>query len=226
MAKEKKIKEKRQRDSGFNIAYRIVTALTAAATFPIMIFSSLFYLAYSIPLWPLISKDSTDTGASFLKASIYELMTVYSSDDSYFKFDLSAFSGELAPLKKPLIVVLSLFGALCVIALVIIILAAFTRKKLPVIISAALGSGVLIAIPFAFRYLEAPLADGTVGIDTFLHTGLENMMNLVVQFDFLKVGEAYALLWVVFAGILVWTGAVMLVNTGDAPNKKKADNTQ
>lgn len=220
MAKEIKIKKVKEKDTGFNIAYRVVTALMAAATFPVVIFSSLFYLAYTIPFWNIISSDSSDTGASYFKASIYELLTEYKGFADLLGGGKTDWSEQLAALKTPFITVISLYAAVCVLALVIILLAAFTRKKLPIIITAVLGFGTLSAIPFAFKALEAPFADGTINIDTFLQTGLSSIMSMVVTFDFLKAGDAYVLLWVVFVAIIVWTLAVMLVNSGDKPKKK------
>lgn len=221
MAEKIKTKKIKERDTGFNIVYRIITALMAAATFPVIIFSSLFYLAYSIPLWPIISQDSSDTGASFFKASIYELLTDYAGFANLFNDGKTDMSEQLAALKTPFITVVSLYAVVCVLALVIILLAAFTRKKLPIIITSVLGMGVLTAIPFAFKALEAPFADGTINVDTFLHTGLQSIMNMVVTFDFLRAGDAYVFLWVIYAAVLVWTGAVMLVNAGDKQTEVK-----
>ena len=48
---EQKIKKS---DKGFNILYRVVTALVAAATFPVMIFTSLFYFAF-LPFFSTVS---------------------------------------------------------------------------------------------------------------------------------------------------------------------------
>ena len=216
MAKDNKVKKVKTRDTGFNIAYRIVTALIAAATFPVMFFTSLFYLAYTIPLISLIGGDSSDTGATYFDASIYKFLTDYASMFKGSSFDLTS---VLEPLKKPLTVVICLYAAVAVLALVIILLAAFTRKKLPIIITSAVGSGVLLAIPFAFNALEKPLIDGTITLDSFLKLGLPSLSSLIVTVDFLRAGNAYTLLWVIFAAILIWTGAVMLVSIGDKPNK-------
>ncbi|MBE6835576.1 MAG: hypothetical protein E7515_04920 [Ruminococcaceae bacterium] len=218
--KEKKIKT---RDSGFNIAYRVVTALAAAATFPVMFFTSLFYFAYTIPYFSLISGDASDTGASYLTMSIYEVLSDSSSFKELFmgkdsKVDLA---GVIAEVKPQLIAIACLYAAVALLALLIIVFACFTRKKLPIVITSLLGVGVLSFIPLAFSKLTAPFTDGTINLDSFLHTGLESIMDLVAKVDFIRAGDAYTYLWVIFAGIVVWTGAVMLVNMGDEPKKNK-----
>ncbi len=217
---EKKVKK---RDSGFNIMYRIVTALIAAATFPAMIFTSLFYFAYTIPLWPMISQDATDTGATYFKMSIYEALSDYSGFKGLFmgsdaKVDLM---GVLELVRRQLIAVIGLYALIVILALVIIAFALFTRKKLPIVISSVIGIVALAFIPLAFNRLQAPFLDGTINLDSFLHLGLENILDLVAKVDFIKAGEAYTFLWVIFVAILAWTGAVMLVNMGDEPKKVK-----
>lgn len=216
--KERKIKT---RDTGFNIAYRVVTAVIAACTFPTVVFTSLFYLAYTLPLFSLLSGDSTDTGASFFKASIYELVTKYAKYADAFEGNTDL-AEKLSVLKGPFTAIVCLYAAVCVLALVIILLAAFTRKKLPIIITSVLGFGVLAGIPFAFKAFEAPILDGTINLDTFLNTGLEGILSMVATVDFVRAGDAYTFLWVIFGAILIWTGAVMLVNIGDEPKDRKA----
>lgn len=218
---ENKIKKS---DRAFSIVSRIVTALIAFATFPIMIFTNLFELGYTIPYFYLISGDSTDTGETSFKASISKLYELYKSGGLELSNDFKVkidFSDVLAALKPQLIALACLFGALLILALFIIIMSAFTKKKLPIVISSVLGMGVLAFIPLAFSKLSAPFLDGTLNLDSFLHTGLESILDLVVQFDYLRASDSYTLLWVVFVAIFAWTGAVMLVNMDDKSEKIK-----
>ena len=210
-------------NKGFDILYRVVTALVAAATFPVMIFTSLFYFAYTIPYISLLTGDSSDSGASFFSASIYELMKDITGGGNLFtgKDATVDIWGVVEAVKPQLIAIGCLYAAVVVLALVIIIFAAFTRKKLPIVISSVLGIGALSFIPLAFSKLTAPFIDGTLNIDSFLHTGLESIMNLVATVDYIRAGEAYTFLWVIFMAILAWTGAVMLVSMGDEPKAKK-----
>jgi len=215
---EQKIKKS---DKGFNIFSRIVTVLVAAATYPVMFFTSLFYLAYTIPYISVLTGDTTDTGASYFKASIFEILK---KDGGYWDLintDGFKSSDILETLKTPLIIIGCLYAALAVLALLIIIFAAFTRKKIPIVVFSVLGIGVLSFIPLGFNRLQAPFLDGTINLDSFLHTGLSSLMDLVAKVDFIRAGEAYTLLWVIFVAVLAWTGAVMLVNMGDEPKKIK-----
>lgn len=215
---EQKIKKS---DKGFNIFSRVITVLIAAATYPVMVFTSLFYLAYTIPYISVLTGDTTDTGASYFKASIYELLRKDGSYWGLINTDGFKSSDVLEILKIPLIAIGCLYAALAVLALLIIIFAAFTKKKIPIVVFSVLGIGVLSFIPLGFSRLQAPFLDGTINLDSFLHTGLSSLMDLVVKVDFIRAGEAYTLLWVIFIAILAWTGAVMLVNMGDESKKVK-----
>jgi len=233
--KNKELNTVKSRDDvAFNVIYRVVTAVIALLTFPVMFFKSLYYLAFTLGGTEIYSKVEGDTGATFSSKSIYDFLTgntiLGKLSEGQFKPSEELLQ-IIQPLKNPAITVISLFASLCLIALVIFVFAAFTRKKLPIVIAAGIGVLVLIAIPFAFGKLEAPLIDGRIDLVALIaEAGNFDLLRsfptlakeLVGHVDFLKAGDAYVFLWLIFAGILVWTGSVILVDSGDKPKKAAA----
>ena len=204
-------------DRVFDIVYRVITAIIAALTFPIMIFSSLFYIAYQSAFAGLIAGD---TGETYFESSIYNL---FKSWDllSGLRESGSNYTEVFAPIKTPFMFIVGLYALCCVMALAIIITAAVSRKKILIIIFSAVSCLALIGELIAFKALEAPFLSEEISLATLSGKWWGVFLNLIALVEGITVGSGYILLWLVFGGIIIWTGAVMLVNSGEG-NKKPA----
>ena len=211
-------------DKVYDIVYRIIIAVISVLTFPVMYFTSLFYFAYTSSLFGLLSGDS---GATYLEASIHQLINKWGLLDYLGSADPNSNVMEvLAPAITPFKVIVGLYAALCVLALVIIVLVIFSKKRLPVLCVSGVGAAVLIAIRIAFKFLEKPFLNGTITLSALVDEWWSSLLSFVATTDFLTVGSGYTYLWLIFGGIFVFTGATMLIEAGDKPKKEKIKKTK
>lgn len=240
---EKKLKKK---SSGFDIMYRVITAVLAAATFPAAYFMNLIYYALD---WTnalkLINNIKDVLGSENLLEGIKNLLgasgdsaeQVTELTDGYiclakldeFKSLLStASSGEEVNIKdmllhnaglRPLVISLALFAVVLVLALVILIISVCKNK--PKLIAALSGAGAVLGLAsnviFVTRFAN-PLIDGTTTLG-----GLIGSDSLVLQM-FGKVAElryenAFFTVLFLMGAILIWSLSVMIVNSDDKTEK-------
>lgn len=206
-------------DKVFNAISRVVTFLLALGTFPLLIFSKLFYLEYTSTILGLFSGDK---GATYFESSIYTLYTEKGLMEMIKNKTTSNTSEIFAPLMKPLIAILVLYGIVCLIALVIMGFSAFSNKKIPIICLSGGSIACLGGIAVAFHFLEKPLIDGTITLASLTDKWWGSLLSFLATVDGLKVGVGFWFIMLLYVGIILWIGAVMIAESGDNQGKIKA----
>lgn len=207
----------KKEDRGFNALSRVITFILALGTFPLIIFTKLFNLQYTSSLLGAFQGDS---GATYYDSSLYNLYKDGLLDA--LKSSESNASDVFAPLMKPLIATVVLYIIVCIIALVIMGFASFSNKKLPIM---CLSGGALVCmggIAIAFHFIEKPLINGTITLGSLTDKWWGSLLALLASFDGFKVGTGFIFLCLLFVGIILWVGAIMLVNSADTPKNVKA----
>lgn len=251
-ANEAKLNKKaKKKMSGFDIVYRVVTALLAAATFPIAYFMNLIYYALD---WTnainLINNIKDVLGSENLLEGIKNLLggsgnsAEQATEITYgyiclakldeFKSLLNtASSGNDVNIKemlfgnpalRPLVISLALFAVVLILALVILIISIFKNK--PKIVAALSGAGVVLGITsnviFVTRFAN-PLVDGTTTLGSVIGSDsiILQMLGKVVE---LRYENAFYTVLFLMIAILIWSLSVMIVNSDDKTEKalKKA----
>lgn len=247
-AKEAKIggKKIKKKASGFDIMFRVITAVLAAATFPVVYFMNLIYYALD---WTnainLINNIKDVLGSENLLEGIKNLLMpsadsaekVTEITDGYiclakldeFKSLLNtASSGNEVNIKdllfnnaglRPLVISLALFAVVLVLALVILIVSIFKNK--PKLIAALSGAGAVLGIAsnviFVTRFAN-PLIAGTTTLGGILGSDslVLQMLGDVIE---LRYENAFFTVLFLMGAILIWSLSVMIVNSDDKTEK-------
>lgn len=245
---QKKVKKKA---SGFDIMYRVITAVLAAAAFPAAYFMNLIYYALDwTNAMKLINNIKDVLGSESILEGIKNLLMpsadsaeqVTEITDGYiclakldeFKSLLNtASSGNEVNIKemlfnnaglRPLVISLALFAVVLVLALVILIISIFKNK--PKIIAALSGAGAVLGIAsniiFVTRFAN-PLVDGTTTLGSIIGSNslILQMLGDVAE---LRYENAFYTVLFIMIAILIWSLSVMIVNSEDKTEKaiKKA----
>ncbi len=227
MSKTKSLKKK---TTGFDILYRVVTAIMAVAMFPLVFFMDILYIQVDhtaiADIWGSLTSDKTpNLGSTYENLSIYELgdwvETVKGffgeNSDSAGFFEIGAY--------RPLIAAIVFLGIALILGLVILGFAAFSNK-IKVIMGLS-GGGILASIISYFCFTEgfaAPIIRGDVTLSNLFGQG----GNVTVELILSAVGEVSALalkggffaVLLLMLGILLWSISVYIVNAGEEKEKQ------
>lgn len=226
MSKTNKIKQK---TTGFDIIYRVVTAIMAIAMYPVFYFAKL--LTFEIiheDISNLLNyfKDEADktieaTYESIALADLPEWIKIFSSftnDD--FDFKTTILQNELY---RPLVVATAFVVIALIIGLVILGFAIFSNKVK--VITALSGAGFLstVAAYFSFGVFANPLLSGEVTLSQLFN--VDGIISSVI-IGFLGDVSVFALDTAFFGvmflmlGILVWSVSVLIVNKSEEKEKQ------
>ncbi len=247
-AKDTKAKKntKKKKITGFDIMYKVVTAVLALAVFPVTYFMNLIYYALdwtnAIKLMnnieDILKSENLIEGIKNLlapAANASEQTREITNDyiclakfDEFKSIINMASNGENADIKdllfnnaalRPLVISLALFAAVLVIALVILIIAIVKNK--PKITAALSAGGVALGIAsyavFAIRFAN-PLVNGTTTLAEIIGSN-----SLVLQFlgkvIEIRYDNAFITVLFIMIAILVWSLAIIVVNSDDKTEK-------
>ena len=229
MSKTNKIKQK---TTGFDILFRVVTAIACIAIYPVFYFADLIHILIThTDISDLLNKLNGEntlqaTEESISLAELPEWINTFSSfTDGNFDFKASILQNELY---RPLVVAAVFIVIALVLGLVILGFAAFSNK-IKVIIGLS-GAGFLstIAAYISFSCFANPLMAGEISLSQALNIdGI--ISSLIVGF----LGDVasftlYAAFWgvlFIMLGICAWSVSVLIVNISDEKEKamKKAE---
>ena len=229
MSKTKKIKQK---TTGFDIVYRIVTAIACIAIYPVFYFVDLIHILITHKdISDLLNKLNGEntlqaTEESLSLAELPEWLNLFSGfTDGSFDFKASILQNELY---RPLVVAAVFIVIALVLGLVILGFAIFSNK-IKVIIGLS-GAGFLstIAAYISFSFFANPLMAGEITLSEVLNMdGI--ISSLIVGFlgevaSFTLDGAFWGLMFIML-GICAWSVSVLLVNISDEKEKamKKAE---
>ncbi len=223
MSKTKKIKQK---TTGFDILYRVVTALACVAMYPIFYFANLFTIAIKhtdiSDLLNQITGESTlhVTDESISLARLPEIIDLFSSftnDD--FDFKASVLQNALY---RPVIVTAIFIAIALVIGLVILGFALFSNKVKVITGLSIAGFFSTIAAYVAFGFFANPLLSGEVTLSELLN--IEGVigtaiMSFVGEVMVCTLDTAFFGVMFVMLGICAWSVSVLIVNKSEEKEK-------
>lgn len=246
MSEKLKKNQKKRKQTGFDIMYRVVTAVLAAAVFPIVYFMNLVYYALDWSSMINILNNVKDIlGSENLLEGIQNLLSpstekVTEISDGYIcfaKWDefgsiINSFSSGETNYKdlllhnadlRPLVISLALFAVVIVLALVIFIVAVASNK--PKTVAALSGTGVFLGIVSDIVFVVGfanPIVNGEktlseiFNISNAIGSIFANTLGKVIE---LRYDNAFFTVLFLMGAILIWSVAVIIVNSDDKAEK-------
>lgn len=219
--KEKKIKIRRK-TTGTDIFSRILTCIVALAIPAVAYFANMIYYVVEssvFKLWAQIKGDTSDDGSTYgylgfhtFVKEILPIIRTLSSD----KVDWNQVWQSLEPVRTGLIVTLSFLAAAIVIALVIFFISAFSNSNIAPLIASVLGLASTMGMFFAFKSLSDPIVNGEISMTDFFESSIvASLLPFLATFSTLNLSSAWVLMLVFYFGLIVWHGAMLLVNSGE-----------
>lgn len=229
-----KTKSLNKKTTGFDIMYRVVTAIMAVIIYPIFYFVDFFMIeiAHS-DISNLVNKfnDSNTLYTTYEKVSVRELpqwidfFSSFTNED--FDFKTSVLQNELY---RPVFVAVVFLAIALVLGLVILVFAAFSNKIK--VITALSGAGFLctLASYISFTgFFAEPILKGDVSLIDLLNTD-GFVVNLILQYlgeveVFALCGSFFAVMFLLL-GICAWSVSVMVVNASEEKEKQMKASTK
>lgn len=228
MSKTKKIKQK---TTGFDILYRVVTAIACVVMYPLFYFADLIHiLIVHTDISDLLDKFNNQSTLHATEewvalADLPELIDLFSSfTDGNFDFKASILQNELY---RPLVVAAVFIIIALVIGLVILGFAIFSNK-IKVIIGLS-GAGFLstLAAYISFSFLANPLMSGEISLSQLLNINgviASAIIGFLGEVASLTLDGAFWGVMFIMIGICAWSVSVLLVNKSE--EKEKALKTE
>ena len=247
MSSKAKKNTKKSKTNSFDIMYRVVTAVLAAAVFPVVYFMNIVYYALDWTgimgiinnLGNILSSENLMEGIkNFLTPSTQTTREISDGFISLSKLDelkqlIGSFSqGEVNYKElifnnadfRPLLISLSLFAVVVILALVILIVAIVGKNKTR-IISALSGIALVFGgasnLVFVTRFAN-PLINGDktlsdlFQIESIAGSVFADVIGNVIE---LRFDNAFFTTLFLMGGILIWSLSVMIVNADDKEEK-------
>ncbi|MBO5859003.1 MAG: hypothetical protein J6R20_04435 [Clostridia bacterium] len=204
---------------------KVVNALIAAAIFPVAIFLNFIFVQIgttesAMSIFQMFGAEATGVGIEE-SLSLYNFYQIYKGDH-YLSDLLKNSSGPfmwpqaLEPLNGRLIAFAVFFVICILIALFILIWSICSDKRLPVIIAAAGGILSAAIMTACFNSAANMLTSGTIPLFSLFEQGLiTDLLSGLVGVDTLMLGGFHSGFFIIFIGIILWTGAFMLVDLGE-----------
>lgn len=229
MSKTNKIKQK---TTGFDILFRVVTAIACIAIYPVFYFADLIHILIThTDISDLLNKLNGEntlqaTEESISLAELPEWINTFSSfTDGNFDFKANILQNELY---RPLVVAAVFIAIALVLGLVILGFAIFSNKIKAIIGLSGAGFLSTIAAYISFSCFANPLMAGEISLSEVLNMdGI--ISSLIIGFlgevaSFTLDGAFWGLMFIML-GICAWAVSVLLVNISDEKEKamKKAE---
>lgn len=224
----------KRKTTGFDILYRIVTAVMAVAMYPVFYFANL--LTFEIVHTDLsnilnyfredAAIEATHDSFSLSEISRWTNIFLQFTSDS-FDFKTAILQNELY---RPVIVAVVFIAIALVLGLVILGFAIFSNKIK--VITALSGAGFLSTLTayIAFNgFFAEPLIAGEITLAQLFNVDgiiASTIMSLLGDVKIFTLDTAFFAVMFLMLGILIWSVAVMIVNSSDEKEKamKKAKN--
>lgn len=219
----------KRKPTGFDILYRVITAIMAVAIYPAFYFANL--LTFEIKHEDISNllnyfRDEATLDTTYDSISLAELPKFIDMFSSFtteeFDFKTQILQNELY---RPVIVAVVFIAIALVLGLVILGFAIFSNKTK--VITALSGAGFLstIAAYISFNgFFAEPLIAGEItlaqlfNVDGIITSYIIGFLGDVTVF---ALDAAFFAVMFLMLGILVWSVSVMIVNTND--EKEKAE---
>lgn len=192
---------------------RIVTALLAAAVFPVAYFTDIITVYMHANLY-----DSNIVENLSIKR-IIELFTGDGLFADLVKGGASELPDGLLEYKGNFIAFVVFFALALLVALATVIVAAATNSRKATASLGAAGLLSLIGMRIAFSGVASAVKAGTLTLGSLTDISL---LNLVGKIVLVTMSTAPAVMTVLFLAILIWNVAFIMIDLGEEQPKKKA----
>lgn len=192
---------------------RIVTALLAAAIFPVAYFTDIITVYAHANLY-----DSNIVEALSIKR-IVELFTGDGLFADLVKGGASELPDGLLKFKGNFIAFVVFFAIALLVALATVIVAAATNSRKATASLGAAGILCLIGMKIAFSDIAAAVDAGTLTLGSLTDMSFMNLFGKIVL---VTMSTAPAVMTVLFLAILIWNVAFIVIDLGEEQPKKKA----
>lgn len=192
---------------------RIVTALLAAAVFPVAYFTDIITVYMHANLY-----DSNIVENLSIKR-IIELFTGDGLFADLVKGGASELPDGLLEYKGNFIAFVVFFALALLVALTTVIVAAATNSRKATASLGAAGLLSLIGMRIAFSGVASAVKAGSLTLGSLTDISL---LNLVGKIVLVTMSTAPAVMTVLFLAILIWNVAFIMIDLGEEQPKKKA----
>lgn len=225
MSKTKKIKQK---TTGFDILYRVVTVIMAVAMYPLFYFLDLIYIQMDHTgiaeiISSLSNNSSTNLSVTYEQFSVPELIDLANTVKGFINEDTS-FNLWSNSACRPLVIAIVFLAIALVLGVVILGFAAFSNKVKA--ITGLSGAGFVCTIVSFLCFSEgfaAPIINGDVSLAKLIgqdgNALLELVFSVVGEITFLNLESAFFAVMFLMLGILIWSIAVLVVNKSEEKEK-------
>lgn len=190
---------------------RIVTALLAAAVFPVAYFTDLMtvYMHANI--------HDSNIVESF---SIQRAISLFTGDGLFADMvgEGSEFPEALLDYKANLIAIAVFFLLALLVALATVVVAAATNSQKTTAILGAAGVVCMVGLMIAFSGISSAVKSGAITIGGL--AGL-SLLNIAVELVLVTLDTAPTVMLVLFLAIAVWNGAFIMISLGEEDTKSK-----
>ena len=226
MSKTKKIKQK---TTGFDIFYRVITVIMTVAMYPLFYYKNLLYFQIdhtSISNLINMFANKSELQITFDYISLaglpkwLETMKPYIGEDTAIGADF--FSNSLY---RPVIVAIVLIAVALILGLVIIGFALFSNKVK--VIAALSGSGLActIASYISFtQFFAKPLVNGEITLSQLFdvqNTIVNMVLNLAGDVTVFRLEGAFFSVLFLLLAVFIWSVAVVIVNKSEEKENEK-----
>ena len=227
--KQPKSLKKKEKLTGFDIMYKVVTIVLALAMFPLCYFTNMVYVQMDhtqiADLWGSITQnDKPELGVTYEEISLAKLPEYTKLLSSLGSTDGSANIWSYEHF-RPAIIAGGFLVLALVLGLVVIGFAAFSRNIKAIMgISAAGFVSTLISLGIFNEAFAKPIIDGNVSLNELLK--IDNFLgSLALQYigkiTAISPREAFFSVMFIMLGICLWSLCVLIVNASDEAEKKK-----
>ncbi len=189
---------------------RIVTALLAAAVFPVAYFTDLMTVYMHANIY-----DSNIVE----NLSIQRIISLFTGDGLFADMVGSGteFPAALERYKANLIAIVVFFALALLVALATVIVAAVTNSQKTTAILGTVGLLCMIGMMIAFSGVSTAIKEGSLTLG-----GIAGMtlLNLVGKLVLVTLSTAPTVMLVLFLTIAIWNVAFVMINLGEEDTKK------
>ena len=197
---------------------RIVTALLAAAIFPVAYFTDLITVYMHATIY-----DSNIVE----NLSVKRIIELFTGDGLFAgvfnKDNMSEIPEVLLKFKGNFIAFAVCFALALLIALALIIVAAATNSRKATASLGAAGILCLIGMKIAFSDIAAAVDAGTLTLGSLTDMSFMNLFGKIVL---VTMSTAPVVMAVLFLAILIWNVAFIVIDLGEEQPKKKTKNAK
>lgn len=220
----------KSKDLGTNILYRVGLAIMAAAVPFAAFFSKIFYAVVDSAALKIISSlqgKTDDNGSTEFSYSLKEIIQMFgeNSSQSQSSDTLSKVWESLSDIHSAVICTAIFFVLALLTALTIFIFNIFSKNRFVTLCLSGAGALFLIAMLISFNAAAAPIIDGTISLSTLMGSSLfgssllGGLMSYIAEVSVLRISSAWYIMLFLFIGIIVWSGAYLLIESGEKKAK-------